>query len=69
MVLEGQFDGFYQFLLELENLPRITRVHKMKLQRAGTRGAPSRELPSGAMRAEFTLSIYFKPSSSVTTVD
>lgn len=70
MVVEGQFDGFYQFLLELESLPRITRVHEMKLERAANRGGPaSAELPPGAMRASFTLSIYFKPSDSATTVD
>jgi type IV pilus assembly protein PilO len=69
MVLEGQFDGFYQFLLELESLPRITRIHEMKLERANTRAASSGELPPGAMRAEFTLSIYFKPSDLADAVD
>ena len=29
VVMEGQFDGFYEFLLELEKLPRITRIHNM----------------------------------------
>jgi type IV pilus assembly protein PilO len=62
-VLEGEFDGFYQFLLELENLDRITRIHQLRLERSDGRGGPGKEaLPPGAMRAEFTLSIYFQPS-------
>jgi type IV pilus assembly protein PilO len=61
MVIEGGFDGFYQFLLELENLPRITRVHQLHLERAGTEGAgQDADEPPGAMKAEFTLSIYFE---------
>lgn len=69
--MEGQFDGFYQFLLELENLPRITRIHQMKIEKAtgpasnfapngkSTRAPDS--LPPGSMKAEFILSIYFEP--------
>ena len=65
VVMEGQFDGFYQFLLELENLPRITRVHQLELKRAESRGPRSEtELPPGWARAEFILSIYFEPSDS-----
>lgn len=61
VVMEGAFDGFYQFLLELENLPRITRIHQMDLKRAdgGPRQA-SGELPPGSTLANFTLSIYFE---------
>jgi type IV pilus assembly protein PilO len=60
--LEGEFDGFYQFLLELENLPRITRIHQLKLERADGKSAPDAELlPPGSMKADFTLSIYFEP--------
>jgi type IV pilus assembly protein PilO len=33
--MEGNFDGFYEFLIELEELARITRIQKMKLTRAG----------------------------------
>ncbi len=59
--MEGEFDGFYQFLLELENLPRITRVHQMKLARSDGRKGPNEEaLPPGSMKASFTLSIYFQ---------
>lgn len=63
--MDGQFDGFYQFLLEVENLPRITRMHNMQIKRGGERSGPNRtELPPGYMRAEFTLSIYFEPRNA-----
>jgi Tfp pilus assembly protein PilO len=59
-VIEGEFEGFYQFLLDLEALPRITRVHAMKITKLGMgpRDDPA-EASSGLMRAEFTLSIHF----------
>jgi type IV pilus assembly protein PilO len=60
--MEGEFDGFYQFLLELENLPRITRVHQLKLERAKRSGKED-DPPPGSMLAEFTLSIYFEPQA------
>lgn len=62
VMMEGEFDGFYQYLLELENLPRITRVHQMVLERAGGKGPKSEQLAPGSMKAEYTLSIYFQPS-------
>jgi len=63
MVMDGEFDGFYQFMLELENLPRITRIHQIKLDRAdSTKTGPDKEaLPPGSMKADFILSIYFQP--------
>ncbi len=63
LIVEGKFDGFYEFLLELENLPRITRIHQLKIQRATSR---SQDDPEGIMKAEFTLSIYFEPSPGST---
>jgi len=69
MQMEGQFDGFYQFMLELENLPRITRIYQLKLERAGSALTPSKkgevneELPPGSMTTEFILSIYFEPQN------
>lgn len=61
MIMVGDFDGFYQFLLELENLPRITRIHKLKLERLGRRGGGNDEdIRPGTAKAEFTLSIYFE---------
>jgi type IV pilus assembly protein PilO len=62
--VDGQFDGFYQFLLESENLPRITRIHNMELKRADERGPNRQMLPPGFMRADFTLSIYFEPQNA-----
>ncbi len=62
VLMEGEFTGFYQFLLELEGLERITRIHKMTLKRASEISSRGRkELPDGWIRAEFTLSIYFEP--------
>ena len=59
-VIEGNFEGFYQFLLDVESLPRITRVHAMKITKLGMgpRDDP-KDAVVNAMRAEFTLSIYF----------
>ena len=52
--MEGGFRGFYEFLIRLEKLPRITRIPDMKIKRSDT--------VDGDMRAEFTLSIYFQDS-------
>jgi type IV pilus assembly protein PilO len=65
MIMEGEFDGFYQFLLELEKLPRITRMHQVKLEKnSGSHKRANSNIQAGDMRAEFTLSIYFEPTSS-----
>jgi type IV pilus assembly protein PilO len=52
MKTSGDFNGFYQFMTKLEQLPRITRVPDMKLARS--------DKTNGVMTAEFTLSIYFQ---------
>lgn len=58
--LSGDFNGFYQFLLQLEKLPRITRVTTMNLQKiAGN---------DGDMEAQITLSIFFEPETGARTV-
>jgi type IV pilus assembly protein PilO len=65
MIVEGRFDGFYQFLLELENLPRITRIFDMTIERVSRRASgPEVDVPAGSMRAEFILSIYFEPDTN-----
>jgi type IV pilus assembly protein PilO len=53
--LTGSFEGFYQFLLNLEKLPRLTRVTKMNLTKIND--------TEGQMTAELTLSIYFNPDT------
>src|SRR5438874_3309207 len=54
--LAGDFSGFYTFLLQLENLPRITRLTQMKLEKISER--------DGEMSASLTLSIFFVPDPS-----
>ena len=60
MEMEGDFDGFYSFLLELENLPRITRIHSLKLERMGLKAGGDGDTNPGMAKAKFTLSIYFE---------
>lgn len=54
MKIIGDFDGFYEFLLELEKMPRITRLPTMKLQKKGD--------AEGHMHAEVVLTIFFEGS-------
>lgn len=55
MSLSGDFNGFYVFLQQLENMPRITRVTNMALTKITDR--------DGAMQAKMTLSIFFEPDT------
>ena len=50
--ITGDFDGFYTFLLALEQLPRITRISNMEIQR-------SKDV-DGEMRAKCVLSVYYQ---------
>lgn len=52
MKLQGDFHGFYDFLLALEKLPRITKIPDFEIKRS--------DRTDGYMEAEFTLSIYFQ---------
>jgi len=69
MMMEGQFDDFYEFLLALEKLPRITRIHQLKMEQASAVMGPGRraeeDVPPGSMKAEFTLSIYFASAETI----
>jgi len=56
MSLAGDFNGFYAFLLQLEKLPRITRVTQMSMQKINDR--------DGEMQAQLTLSIFFEPDTN-----
>jgi len=53
--LSGDFNGFYAFLLQLEKLPRLTRITDMKLEKISER--------DGEMTAQMTLSVFFEPDS------
>jgi type IV pilus assembly protein PilO len=57
MNLSGDFNGFYSFLLQLEKLPRITRVTNMKLEKISDR--------DGEMTAQITMSIFFEPDTGL----
>jgi type IV pilus assembly protein PilO len=53
MSLSGDFGGFYEFILQLEKLPRLTRVTQMNVSKIQTL--------DGQMEAKLTLSIFFDP--------
>ena len=53
MTLDGNFVGFYSFLLALENQPRIMRIGKMELR------TEEKNL-DGNVSADFELSIFFE---------
>ena len=53
MSLSGDFNGFYSFLLQLEKLPRITKITDMHLNKIQDH--------DGEMQATMTLSIFFEP--------
>jgi Tfp pilus assembly protein PilO len=52
--LEGPFEGFYEFLLGLERLPRITKIRQMQLIKS-----PMKE---GVVQAELVMDIFFEKS-------
>lgn len=52
MSITGDFRNFYEFLVRVEQLPRITRIPLMDIKRADD--------IDGHMKAAFTLSIYFQ---------
>jgi type IV pilus assembly protein PilO len=56
MQLEGNFNSFYSYLLELEKLPRIMKIRELQLQK--------QEQSEGQIAADFVVSIFFqnKPS-------
>jgi type IV pilus assembly protein PilO len=56
MEIIGDFDGFYAFMLDVEQLSRITRIFDMKLKKLKD--------TEGHMNASFTLTIYFEPESN-----
>ena len=56
MTITGDFDDFYSFMLQLEEMARITRMPDLKVKKMDD--------VDGNMEASFTLSIYFEPDSA-----
>jgi type IV pilus assembly protein PilO len=60
--IDGSFRGLYRFLIDLERLPRITRVRDLKLQRnlVESRGRvdDDDDTPPGQIDASMTVVIY-----------
>lgn len=61
MLVTGDFDDFYRFLLSVEELDRITRVPDMKIKKIDD--------VDGSIEASFTLSIYFEPATAAVTAE
>jgi type IV pilus assembly protein PilO len=56
IVMTGDFKSFYDFLLEIERMTRITRINKMSLTKINE--------VDGSMKADVTLSIFFAPDNA-----
>ena len=56
MELEGNFNAFYSFLLELEKLPRIMKIRELDLQK--------QKENEGQISANFIVSIFFQNKTS-----
>ncbi len=56
MSIEGSWSGFYEFLLKVEQMPRITRIIDLKVE----------DTSSGdtEIKASFTLSIFFRTEAT-----
>ncbi len=54
--ITGDFDGFYKFLLDLEQLPRITRLTDLDVVRS--------DKVDGEMKAKLVLSVYYEGNGS-----
>jgi len=59
LVIEGDFLAFYDFVKEVERLPRITQVPMMELKKLDKKDH------EGMMTAEITLSIFFEGDQSL----
>lgn len=57
MVIEGNFDGFYQFLMSIEQMQRITRLPTMTIKKVA-------QQEDGGMQANLVLSIFFEGEKS-----
>nr|MBC8378116.1 type 4a pilus biogenesis protein PilO [Planctomycetota bacterium] len=52
MELDGNFNAYYSFLLELEKLDRITKIRELKLKKKSKH--------EGQTEAKFVMSIFFQ---------
>ncbi|MBL4810142.1 MAG: type 4a pilus biogenesis protein PilO [Phycisphaerales bacterium] len=52
MSIEGSWSGFYEFLLKIEQMPRITRIIDLKVEDTSS--------DDSEIKASFTLSIFFR---------
>lgn len=50
----GDFDGFYEFIQDIEKLPRITRMPRIKIQKL------KQSTDAGVVKANVTLSIFYE---------
>lgn len=50
--ITGDHDGFYQFLIELEQLPRLTRITDLSVTRS--------DKVDGEIKTKFSLSVYYE---------
>ena len=59
--LEGNFNSFYSFLLELDKLPRIMKSRELELKKQiDNKPRPSEERVEGQIAADFIVSIFFQ---------
>ena len=57
--IEGDFEGIYGFLSELERLPRLVRVQSLEIERNLVESSRSRDdRPFGTLDAELVLVVY-----------
>ena len=57
--IEGDFDGYYNLIKRIEELPRITRMSEMRVKKTNNEA-------SGQVRTELRLSIFFRGENSPT---
>lgn len=59
ILVQGSYLGFFSFIAQVEKLPRITRIHDMKIT-----GLAREDVE---LKAEFTLSVYFQDEKPAAT--
>ncbi len=59
-VIEGSFEGIHRFLVDLERIPRITRILDMKIENPNSNpmSRSNGQIAQGDVRAELTITIY-----------